>query len=220
MQPYFFPYVGYFQLIQSADIYINLDHVAFTKRSYMTRNVLKNNINISVPVIKASQNRSCVEVFTLSEEIWFKKFYKTLEINYKKEPYFCDVFESILNPWRGKTCGSKISISEFNFIIISKICNYLDIQTKLVSTSVGLTKNNFNLGLQDIVRNFNGDHYINSIGGKELYSKEDFREVGIKLNFIQMDDLEVENPYISILDLLFKYDKEYIKTQLEKYTLV
>ena len=83
-----------------------------------------------------------------------------------------------------------------------------------------MTKNNFNLGLQDIVRNFNGDHYINSIGGKELYSKEDFREVGIKLNFIQMDDLEVENPYISILDLLFKYDKEYIKTQLEKYTLV
>ena len=50
MQPYFFPYIGYFQLIQSVDSYVNLDHVAFMKRSYMTRNVLKNEIPISIPV--------------------------------------------------------------------------------------------------------------------------------------------------------------------------
>ena len=43
MQPYFFPYLGYFQLINEVDVYVNLDHVSFMKRSYMTRNILKNN---------------------------------------------------------------------------------------------------------------------------------------------------------------------------------
>lgn len=42
MEPYFFPYLGYFQLISAVDTYVNLDHVSFMKRSYMTRNKLKN----------------------------------------------------------------------------------------------------------------------------------------------------------------------------------
>ena len=47
MQPYFFPYLGYFQLISSVDTYVNLDHVSFMKRSYMTRNKLKNGVSIN-----------------------------------------------------------------------------------------------------------------------------------------------------------------------------
>ena len=48
MQPYFFPYLGYFQLINEVDVYVNLDHVSFMKRSYMTRNTLKNNVAINI----------------------------------------------------------------------------------------------------------------------------------------------------------------------------
>ena len=52
MQPYFFPYIGYFQLIDAVDIYVNLDHVSFMKRSYMTRNSIK---NISLDTEKAPE---------------------------------------------------------------------------------------------------------------------------------------------------------------------
>ena len=76
MQPYFFPYLGYFQLINAVDVYVNLDHVAFMKRSYMTRNMLKNNTPISIPVKNASQNTPCSQTFVDISENYLSKFYK------------------------------------------------------------------------------------------------------------------------------------------------
>lgn len=226
MQPYFFPYIGYFQLIQAVDSYVNLDHVAFMKRSYMTRNVLKNEIPISIPVLRGSQNKSCEEVITLSDRKWFDKFYKTLELNYKKEPHFGVVMEKVIEPWKKyilaeeEMFNNPISISFFNFTAILRICEYLDIKTKFFPTSAGITDRKLNEGLQDIVHRFNDNHYVNAIGGQSLYSKDDFESAGIKLNFIKMGDLDVDNPYVSILDLLFRYDKEHLKEQLNKYQLI
>ena len=74
MQPYFFPYLGYFQLIDAVDVYVNLDHVSFMKRSYMTRNQIKNNTTINIPVSGGSQNKTCLEVNALTDEKWFIKF--------------------------------------------------------------------------------------------------------------------------------------------------
>ena len=85
MQPYFFPYIGYFQLIDAVDIYVNLDHVSFMKSSYMTRNTLKNNTPFNIPCIGGSQNKKCTEVMVQADKQWFGKFYKTLEHLYGKE---------------------------------------------------------------------------------------------------------------------------------------
>ena len=85
MQPYFIPYIGYFQLIDSVDTYVNLDHVSFMKRSYMTRNVLKNNTPINVNVWGASQNKKCNEIYVNFENNYIPKFLKTLENLYSKE---------------------------------------------------------------------------------------------------------------------------------------
>ena len=79
MQPYFFPYIGYFQLIDAVDTYVNLDHVSFMKRSYMTRNTLKNNTAINIPVSNGSQNKTCREVNVIADDKWFSQFEKTLE---------------------------------------------------------------------------------------------------------------------------------------------
>ena len=225
MQPYFFPYIGYFQLIQAVDSYVNLDHVAFMKRSYMTRNVLKNNIPISIPVLGGSQNKSCKEVITLSDRKWFDKFYKTLELNYKKEPYFNKVMEEVIEPWKKhiliqERFNNPISISFFNFNAILKICEYLNIKAKFLPTSNRITERKLNEGLQDIVKHFGENHYVNAIGGQSLYSKDDFQSVGIKLNFIKMGELDINNPYVSILDLLFRYDKGHLKEQLNKFELI
>lgn len=226
MQPYFFPYIGYFQLIHAVDTYVNLDHVSFMKRSYMTRNTLKNNISISIPVIGGSQNKKCDEVITLADNKWFDKFYKTLELNYKKSPYFNTVVEEVIDPWRkhidleNKMFNSPVSISFFNFTSILKVCKYLDIQTKFIPTSNNQTENKLNKGLQDIIKHYKATTYINAIGGQKLYTKEDFASQGIDLKFIKMESIDVENPYVSILDLLFNYDKDHLKEQLTKYTLI
>lgn len=217
MQPYFFPYIGYFQLIQAVDLYVNLDHVAFMKSSYMTRNTLKNNTITNINVSGGSQNKSCIEVEVLADEKWFNKFYKTLELNYKKEPYYIDVISQIIDPWKYSTFSN---ISEFNLNAIKLICSYLNISTKFIDTSTGLTDQPKNKGLQEITQHFNGTTYINAIGGQKLYNKEDFASQKIDLKFIQMSNLEVDNKYASILDLLFRYDKEHLIKQLNKYTLI
>jgi hypothetical protein len=221
MQPYFFPYIGYFQLINAVDIYVNLDHVSFMKRSYMTRNILKNNTSINIPVLGGSQNKTCQEVTVLADKNWFDLFEKKLESLYKNELYYSVIIEKIIIPWKQNilSLDRPVSISEFNFTSIYHICEYLNCIRRFYS-SVGLTNRKKNEGLQDIIKHFKGNHYINAIGGQQLYSKEDFASQDILLNFIKIEDVEFDNPYISILDLLFRYDKEHIKTQLNKYTLI
>lgn len=221
MQPYFFPYLGYFQLINEVDVYVNLDHVSFMKRSYMTRNILKNNTTINIPVSEGSQNKSCDEVKILADEKWFNKFERTLETLYKKEPYYNQVLTEIITPWKENILSlpQTASISEFNFASIYQICKYFNIDRKFYS-SKGITNRKKNEGLQDITKYFNGDIYINAIGGQKLYDKENFASQGIVLKFIKMGDINIDTPYVSILDLLFRYDKKHLKNELNNYTLI
>lgn len=217
MQPYFFPYIGYFQLINAVDIYVNLDHVSFMKRSYMTRNTIKNNTTINIPVHGGSQNKSCVDIKVNYENNYINNFLTTLHHLYNKQsPYYNIILNDIIFPFPPEGA----SISQFNLTYIKRICNYLDIKTTIIDSSVGMTNLKKGEGLKEIVCNLNGDSYINAIRGKELYSKDDFRLDGIRLSFIKMGEVKFENPYTSILDLLFTYPKEHIKEQLNKYELV
>lgn len=217
MQPYFFPYIGYFQLIDAVDIYVNLDHVSFMKRSYMTRNTLKNNTQINIPVIGGSQNKKCNEVIVKSDDKFIVNFPKTLYNLYGKEKNFEEIINQIFIT---DVTSFGYSISQTNLFYIKRICDYLDITTEIIDTSEGLTVRKRNEGLQDIVRKFKGDTYINAIGGQKLYTKEDFAIQNIDLKFIQMGDVDFDNPCASILDLLFRYPKEHIQQQLKNYILI
>jgi len=217
MQPYFFPYIGYFQLIDAVDIYVNLDHVSFMKSSYMTRNTLKNNTPISIPVIGGSQNKKCTEVIVKSDGKFVFSFPKTIHHLYSKEKNYKDIIQQIFIT---DVNSLGYSISQVNLFYIKRICEYLNIKTKIVDTSEGLTVKKKNEGLQDIVKHFNGDIYINAIGGQKLYTKENFASQNIDLKFIKMGDIQFDNPYSSILDILFRYPKEYIQEQLKNYTLI
>lgn len=217
MQPYFFPYIGYFQLIHCVDTYVNLDHVSFMKRSYMTRNTLKNNTTININVWKASQNKKCNEIYVNFENNYIPKFLKTLENLYSKELHYETILNEIILP---EFIDRKITISKFNLNLIKRICNYLDIKTKIVDTSENLTKLKKGEGLKEITKHFNSKSYINAIGGQSLYNKEDFKNDNIELNFIEMGNVVFDNKYTSILDLLFRYNKEYIKEEITKYKLI
>mgnify|MGYP000036992464 FL=1 len=219
MQPYFFPYLGYFQLIDAVDVYVNLDHVSFMKRSYMTRNVLKNETAIHVKVKGGSQNKNCTEVMVDFSDRYLVNLKKTIHHLYAKSPYYATIEEQVLAP---TLVEREVSISEWNLDIIKQICYYLDIKTTIVPSSFAF--NDLDLkreaGLKSIVRQLDSNHYVNAIGGMELYDKEDFNQNGIHLNFIQMEELAVDNRYASILDLMMRYDASFLKEELKKYTLI
>lgn len=217
MQPYFFPYIGYFQLIDAVDTYVNLDHVSFMKRSYMVRNTLKNDIKVTIPVLNGSQNKSCTEVMVGFDDKWFTKLLKTIEYNYGKSKNYSEILNRFILPLEGY---NGISISEFNLNIVKEVCDYLDIKTEIIDSSIGLTELKKGDGLIDISKKLKHSVYVNAIGGQKLYQKEYFKSNDIQLNFIEMGDVQFKNKYASILDLLFEYDRDYIKNELKKYRLL
>jgi hypothetical protein len=217
MQPYFFPHIAYFQLISSVDIYVNLDHVSFMKRSFMVRNRIKNDTRINIEVIGASQNKAINQVHVGVSDIYIKKFIKTIEFNYSKYKNYEVIMHTILKPifeFDSKT------ISQFNLDIIKTICYYLEIKTKIVDTSSGITDKKFDDGLIDIVKNMGGKTYINALGGVNLYNKEYFNRFDLNLMFLKSKVTDIEDSNVSILDILFSYDKELIQHQLSKYELI
>lgn len=218
MQPYFLPYLGYFQLIDASDAFVNLDHVSFMKRSYMVRNTLKNNVPINIQVNKGSQNKSCREVTVNFDNKWIEKTLKKITTLYNKEKNFQSIMQSIIIP---NFKNELISVSEFNLRLIKSICSYLEIDVKFLDTSLGITDKKRGDGLIDICKNLGYDEYINAIGGMSLYDKEYFLKNDIDLSFIKTDEnLDLKNPYASILDLLFIYEKQKIQKELKKYKLI
>jgi len=217
MQPYFFPYIGYFQTIKNCDVYVNLDHVSFKKSGYMTKNVIKDNNIVNVEISNASSYKKCVDTYVLFKDNYFRKFKNKLYHLYSKNENHEMIMEEIINPI---FIPQENTISQFNLNIIKKVCNYLDIKTKIIDSSCGITDKKKELGVIEIVKHFNGNEYLNSIGGKNLYSFDNFKKNNINLIFIQSKNLDFSNPYISILDLLFTQKKELILSNLNKFDLI
>lgn len=224
MQPYFFPYIGYWQLLSVVDTFVIYDDVNFIKQGYINRNsiLVGNKIQkITLEVIGASSNRVINEVQVGSNT---NKLLKGIDQAYKKAPEYKKVFslhQSILeNPEK--------NLAKYLGNSIEKIAAYLEINTKIIYSS-DLKKNN-NLKAQgkilDICQRLGASRYINAIGGQDLYSKEAFRAKKLELNFVQTGLTEYKQfkdefiPYLSIIDIIMFNSKKNIQSMLNNYKLV
>jgi len=228
MQPYFMPYIGYFQLINSVDEFIIYDNIQYTKKGWINRNrILVNEKDqlITLPIKKDSDYLNVIDR-ELSES-WKKDKNKILNViksSYNKSPYFQETFELI------SKCLNNSEINLFRFIYdsIVLINNYLEIKTPIVISST--INANHTLKSQDKVLSLckeqKADVYINSIGGVELYDKETFKQNNIELNFIKSNPIKYKQfnnefvPWLSIIDVMMFNSKEQIKEYLNNYTLV
>ncbi|MCU0473983.1 MAG: WbqC family protein [Bacteroidales bacterium] len=226
MQPYIFPYLGYFQLINAADKFVILDDVNFIMRGWINRNrILVNGKEhlFSVPVAKATQNRIISEC-EIADDKWGLKFLKTLELSYKRAPNFITSFEVI----NSILAQSETNLSKWLTFQLKAICKYLDIKTEIVETS--RINNNRRLKAQDkiidICKQEGADLYINAIGGKELYDDNVFRSNNIKLKFIKTIPEKYKQfnsdfvPFLSIIDVMMFNNKNDIRNLLNKYELI
>ena len=227
MQPYIFPYIGYFQLIKAVDKFVLYDDVNFINRGWINRNrILVNGTDsmFTIPLKDASQNKLINEIDVNWDDNWKSKFLKTIEQSYKKAPFY----ENVL-PIIKKT----IDVQEVQFSKIIEnnlrlICDYLDIRTEIISSSTIYqnTDKKAQERILDICLQEKANHYINPIGGLELYGKELFAKENRQMNFIKSLPVEYKQfknefvPWLSIIDVMMFNSTEEINKFLDNYELI
>lgn len=228
MQPYIFPYIGYFQLIKSVNTFIFYDDVNFIKRGWINRNKILINGKESVvtfPCLKISQNKEIREIEVDLSDKQYNKILKTLSYSYKNAPNFNKIFPIV------QKCleSNSKTISELAIYSVQQICDYVDITTEFELSSLKHT-NTKGLGnadrLIEIVKLEKGTKYINAQGGQELYTKEYFKSKNIDLQFLnplKCEYTQFDNefvPNLSIIDVLMFNPKKEVKKMINNYELL
>jgi WbqC-like protein family len=227
MQPYFLPYIGYFQLINTVDTFVIYDDVSFINRGWVNRNRLLMNgqdVMFTVPLKDASQNKRINEILITDDPKWRSKTLKTIEQAYRKAPQYACVFPIIEHI----VSNPNNHLSEFLLESLLQIKNYLQIPTQILATSSIYTNTHLKAQerILDICKQTSASHYINPIGGMELYDKQTFDNQDIKLSFIKAKSVvysQFKNdfvPYLSILDVLMFNDLATVRGFLQDFELV
>ena len=227
MQPYFFPYLGYWQTLNAVDKYVIYDDVNYIKNGWINRNnILLNGQRhmITIPLDGASPFLPINQIKTTSRIKDKEKLLKTIESAYKKAPYFNDVFPIV----NGVIMNESRLISDALIQQFRDVAKYLGIRTELIVSSE-LQKDD-SLRAQDkvihICKLLGGAHYINAIGGQELYSQDAFRAEGMDLSFMKTNFTpykQFENefvPGLSMIDIMMFNDVQTINQMLNNYELI
>lgn len=227
MQPYFFPYIGYFQLINAVDKFVVYDNIKFTKKGWIQRNRFLNNdkeVLFTIPILKDSDFLD-IDKRKLSNDYLDinSKTLRKLEQAYRNAPFFNEVFPLV------KDCflfSNHNNLFEFILHSIRRINEYLEIPTEILISSQ-IEGANHELKNKERVVNLckclQASEYINPIGGVSLYDKNEFLAKGLKLKFhktqeiIYNQNLKAFIPYLSIIDVMMYNSLVEIKQMLSSY---
>jgi hypothetical protein len=231
MQPYFFPYIGYFQLINSVDVFVLYDDVNYIKKSWINRNYVlldqKKHL-LTIPCKSISQNKPINTIHIDKENRAFRNVLQTIEVAYhKKAPYFESVFPIIKNVM---TSNSE-TISGLAIESILSACSFLGIKTRILVSSEyfsGTIALDRSERMISISKTLGANELINAIGGIDLYDKDFFEKNGVRLSFIKcFENLSYSQgvnqsfiPNLSIIDVMMFNSFQEIKQMLEYYELV
>ncbi|MBK8846018.1 MAG: WbqC family protein [Bacteroidetes bacterium] len=225
MQPYFFPYIGYFQLIEAVDEFVFYDDVQFINNGWINRNrilINKEAKMVTVPLANASYKKLINEIPLLPKTKY--KILTSIELAYKKAPNFETVF-----PLISEVIATDYKmISELSTASVMCVSQYLDLKTRFhissqsFANSAQLKKEN---RLYDICAQTKATTYINTIGGKSLYNKQDFANRNIQLYFTEPNAINYKQwgnnfiPWLSIIDVMMFNTKAEIKQMLSNYKI-
>lgn len=229
MQPYLFPYIGYFQLIKAVDVFIVYDDVQWMKGGWINRNrVLIDGQPeyIILPIKKDSHTKNINErEFPVSFQADKQAMLEKIREAYSYAPYFNPTLQVIERCFE----DNNLNAAEFITHALQICCEYLDITTKIIMSSE-MTDKTEGLRAQDrvidIVSRLGATNYINAIGGQELYSRQAFAEHNIKLSFIKPHLTEYKQydndfvPGLSIIDVMMFNSKEEVLQLLNNYELL
>lgn len=209
MQPYLFPYVGYFQLISAVDKFVFYDDVNFIKNGWINRNRVLTGDGVAyftIPLRGASSFKKISDVEMQPAAKWNRKILATISQAYARAPCVDATMTILEEVLREDSCR----VAELAKRSVVAVTRYLGIQTEFVWTSVQYCNSALTgeSRVRDICQREGASAYYNLPGGRELYDPDSFRSAGVELYFLQTQLL----PYnqhrstfeagLSILDVL------------------
>ena len=217
MQPYFFPYVGYFQLIAAVDLFIVYDNIKYTKKGWINRNRMLQNgkdVMFSLPLKRDSDYLDVCER-ELAADFNRDRLLNQFKAAYQRAPYFDQTFQLVEPIVRHE----EKNLFRFLHHAIVNTCGHLGIMTEIsISSAIAIDHDLKNQEkVLALCKAAGASTYVNAIGGVELYSKEMFREKGIDIKFIQSKPFEYPQfgdefvPWLSIIDVMMFNPLDMIK---------
>ncbi len=228
MQPYFFPYLGYFSLIKSSDYWIVFDTVQFIRHGWIERNRIMNSDGewqyIKVPLVKKSRGTSIQEMDIRIHEDWKKKIYSQLSCYKNKAKYYNQVIDFLKDAFS----ENFDSIVEQNTHLLKKTCEFLSIDFNYEIFSY--KEYNFENKIKkpgdwalEISKLYRATEYINPENGRSIFESEKFEKNNLKLSFIENTLLPYKQfnknfiPGLSIIDVMMFNDKNEVNTLIDSY---
>jgi len=231
MQPYFFPYLGYFSLIENTDKWVVFDISQYTPKTWINRNRVLNIDKgwsyISLSIEKSNQSKMIHEIRLKDTDIARRNVINKI-LHYKnKAPYFPQVLSIIKNVFEELNSTSLVDI---NNISIKHTCEYLDIayNASVLSRSGLIFPEIRHPGAWalEISSALGASHYLNPVGGKSLFKESEFKQRGIKLEFLDTNSYTYDtNPYkfienLSVIDVMMWNSVDAIRDQLTNYSII
>jgi len=218
MQPYFLPYIGYFQLMSAVDKFVAFDDVNFIKGGWINRNRLLLNgapHTFTVPLRGASQNRLISDIELVEHPDWRRDLLSTIRMAYRRAPHY----ERASSLLEGVICHPATRLTDFLFNSLRELMSYLAIDAKLVNTSAVYGNSHLKgfSRILDICKQENAATYVNPIGGVDLYDRAAFAEHGVELRFLKPRPVTYSQgpcahvPWLSILDVIMFNDPTAIR---------
>jgi WbqC-like protein family len=227
MQPYFFPYLGYWQLMNFVDRFVIYDDVNYIRRGWINRNRILINGEpryLTVPVSEASQNKKICDLTIDDSTIWRGKLLKSIEIAYKKSKWFDEVFPVL----QGIVLCEERGLADYLRYQLVRLADFLDIDTVLIGSSRSYVNDDMHgqARILDICRREESDIYVNAEGGFALYDSMAFDEAGVALQFIRINPKEYQQraatfvPNLSIIDVLMGIGRAETRGLLANFSLI
>lgn len=227
MQPYFLPYIGYFQLLAAVDKFVLLDDVNYINRGWINRNrLLLNGVahTFTMPLRGASQNKLICEIELDDAQEWRGKLLRTIRQAYVRAPCYVHVstlMENLIN-------YPSLRLDEFLLNSIREVVRYLSLEVEIVNSS--RIYNNAHLKGQErileICRQEQANIYVNPIGGVDLYDRTSFSKQDLSLYFLRSRPVSYSQgkgehvPWLSILDVLMFNEPSAVRRLLAERDLV
>lgn len=227
MQPYFLPYIGYFQLIQAVDLFVLYDDIKYTKKGWINRNrMLLNSADtvFSLPLRKGSDSLDVAQR-ELAADFDCRKLLNQFKGAYARAPFFAQTFTLL----ERIVCNSERNLFRFIRQSLDILCAHLGIATEVRASSEyaidrSLTARHRVLSLCHAA---GASVYINAIGGLELYDRTEFLAQGVELKFIRAKPLEYRQfsrnfvPWLSMIDVMMFNAPAQVRALIEEgYELV
>ena len=230
MQPYFFPYAGYFSLIKHTDQFILLDTVQFIKSGWINRNRLLRQdggfLWFNVPLNKHSTTANIFDTTIHSSTPWQAKILGQIAPYKKVAPYYEAVKKLVMKALDAE----HISITELNKFVLEVTCDYLQIAHRIdILSEMALpykipeAPDEWPLKICQALGDVQS--YWNPPGGKSFYDRSKYDAAGIELKFLQLDTPIYDQrraefiPHLSIIDTLMFNAPEEVNAMLDRYTL-